>query len=69
MTATYQFTDEKGQTVTATQKNLPSVKKLNWPGFRAFREAVTKNPVAVYQPENSEKSMLYRAGSLVCYVP
>jgi Protein of unknown function (DUF3592) len=67
MTATYQFTDEKCQRVTGIQKGLPSVKKFGWPRFREVREAVTKNPIAIYDPNDSGKSMLYRAGSLVCY--
>jgi hypothetical protein len=69
MMATYQFSDEKGRMVTGIQKNLPSAKKLNRPGFRKARDAVTTNPIALYNPENSGESMLYRAGSLVCYVP
>jgi Protein of unknown function (DUF3592) len=69
MTATYQFTDEGGQTVVGIQKNLPSAKKLDWPGFRVARDAVTKNPIALYRPGNSRESMLYGAGFLICYVP
>jgi hypothetical protein len=69
MTATYRFTDGQGRTLTGVQKNLPSVKKLNWPGFREFRQGVTENPVALYDPENSERNMLYRAGYFVCYLP
>jgi hypothetical protein len=69
MTATYQFTDAQGRTVTGVQKNLPSEKKLNWPGFREFLQGVMENPVVLYDPGNSEKNMLYRAGFLVCYLP
>lgn len=69
MTATYQFTDGQGRTITGIQKNLPSARKLHWPGFREFRQDVTENPIALYDPENSDRNMLYRAGSLVCYLP
>ena len=69
MTATYQFTDAQGGLVTSTQKGLPSEKKLDWPGFREARERVTQNPTALYDPANSDKSMLYRAGFLVCCQP
>jgi hypothetical protein len=69
MTATYQFTDAQGRLVTGLQKGLPSAKKLDWPGFREFLKKVTDNPVALYDPADSDKSMLYRAGFLVCSQP
>jgi hypothetical protein len=69
MTATYQFTDAQGRLVTGIQKGLPSEKKLDWPGFREALERVTRNPIALYDPKDSDKSMLYRAGFLVCYQP
>jgi hypothetical protein len=69
MTATYRFTDAQSRLVTGIQRNLPAEKKLDWPGFRDFLQGVTDNPVALYDPENSGKSVLYRAGSLVCTSP
>jgi hypothetical protein len=69
MTATYQFTDAQGRTLVCVQKNLPSVKKLDWPGFREFRRNVTENPIVLYDPQNSEKNMLYRAGFLTAVLP
>jgi len=69
MTATYQFTDGQGRTVVGVQKGLPSAKKLDWPGFREARRNVTENPIALYDPQNSEKNMLYRAGFLTAVLP
>jgi hypothetical protein len=67
MTATYQFTDDHGRSVVGIQKNLPSAKKLDWPGFQAARDAVMKAPIAIYDPKNPTNSMLYRASSAICY--
>jgi hypothetical protein len=69
MTATYQFTDDRGRTITGVQKDMPT-KRRPWLGDQAYQRDVIDNPIALYDPENSERSRLYRAsGMVVCELP
>ncbi len=69
MTATYQFKDDQGRTITGVQKDMPT-KRRPWLGDQAYQRDVIDRPIVLYDPENSERSRLYRAsGMVVCELP
>jgi len=69
VSVTYQFIDTCGNTVQGVQKNLPTEKQRETERFRKSWEDIMTAPVVLYDPQNSSKSMLYKYGSMRCYLP
>jgi len=63
---TYQFTDADGKVIEDTRKNLPGTAQLKQPGFKQYLAGILDNPTVLYDPDHSEKNMLYPPVWAVC---
>jgi hypothetical protein len=66
----FQFTDSSGQIIDGVRDGLPTAENaVKYKRNQIMRDAILNNPLAVYDPRDSSKNMLYPGSYALCCAP